>query len=97
MPWLPYFTNCDGHDSHIIFYDLFEYADDCERPAYEDLTIVSPVPSAGFEANADRCSLSLRCRYDEDLTFKRSQTVRWYTLQEPARMFYLTREPIGIE
>ena len=25
MPWLPYFTNCNGHDSHIIFYDIFEY------------------------------------------------------------------------
>lgn len=25
MPWFPYFTNCNGHDSHIIFYDLVEY------------------------------------------------------------------------
>lgn len=74
MPWLPYFTNCDGHDSHIIFYDLFEYSnsDECERPEYDDLTIVSPVPSAGLEANADRCKISLTCRYDEDITFKRS-------------------------
>ena len=39
MPWIPFFTNCNGHDSHIIFYDLLEYAhtDQCERPLYEEI------------------------------------------------------------
>lgn len=29
MPWLPFFSNCDGFDSHIIIYDAFEYARNC--------------------------------------------------------------------
>lgn len=99
MPWLPYFSNCDSHDTRIVFYDLFEYAntDQCTLPEYDNIRIVSPIPSSGFEATADRCEIKLTCRFDEDLTYKRSQTVRWYNLQEPTRMFYLTREPIGID
>ena len=29
MPWFPFFSNCDGFDSHIIFYDALEYANNC--------------------------------------------------------------------
>ena len=99
MPWIPYFTNCNGHDSHIIFYDLFEYAnqDQCDLPKYEELQIVSPIPSNGLDATADRCTISMECRFDEDMTFTRSQTIRWYLIQEPTRMFYVTREPVGID
>ena len=57
MPWLPYFSNCNGHDTRIVFYDLLEYSDseECQKPNYKDIKIVSPIPSSGFEAVADRC------------------------------------------
>ena len=99
MPWMPYFSNCDGHDSRMIFYDLFEYNqnEQCTTPSYKDIRIVNPIPATGLEAVADRCTLNIQCRYDEDLTFKRSQTTRWYNIQEPTRMFYLTREPVPLE
>jgi hypothetical protein len=32
MPWLPFFSNCKGYDSRIVFYDLFEYNDKCILP-----------------------------------------------------------------
>ncbi len=25
MPWIPFFSNCEGYDSHIILYDAMEY------------------------------------------------------------------------
>ena len=25
MPWIPFFSNCDGHDTRIIPFDAFEY------------------------------------------------------------------------
>ena len=55
MPWLPYFSNCNGHDSHIVIYDLLEYAhkDSCVQPSYDDIMIVSPIPSDGYVAYAD--------------------------------------------
>lgn len=29
MPWLPYFSNCDGYDSHVNFMRLIETHPDC--------------------------------------------------------------------
>ena len=97
MPWLPYFSNCDGFDSHIIFYDLFEYSKDCNLESYDSIRIVSPIPTYGLEPKADKCEFAIKCRFDEDLTFKRSQTTRWYNLSEETIMFYLTKDPIPIE
>ena len=97
MPWVPFFSNCNGFDSRIVFYDLFEYSGQCELPPYDGLNIVSPIPSYGLEPVADKCQFTIPCRYDEALTYKRSQTTRWYALQEETRMFYITREPVPIE
>jgi len=29
MPWLPYFSNCEGYDTRMVLYDLLEYNDQC--------------------------------------------------------------------
>jgi hypothetical protein len=83
MPWIPFFSNCDGFDTRIIPFDAFEYNYDtdesfCTLPAYDDIRVVNPIPSQGFEPNADTCALSLQCRYDEDLSSTRSATTRWF-------------------
>ena len=80
-----------------FFYDLLEYSGQCELPPYDGLNIVSPIPAYGLEPVADKCQFTIPCRYDEALTYKRSQTTRWYALQEETRMFYITREPVPIE
>jgi len=28
MPWIPFFSNCDGFDSRIVLYDLLEHTPD---------------------------------------------------------------------
>lgn len=88
MPWIPFLSNCDGFDTHIVLYDLLEHTPSeeeggqCKRPAYEEITIVNPIPSDGLEAVADTCDMSINCRYDEDLKNTRSSTVRWYQIVE---------------
>ena len=56
MPWLPYFSNCDGYDSHMHFMKLIETHPDClatnedykdtqyvvQMPGQEDFTFASP-------------------------------------------------------
>ena len=61
MPWIPFFSNCDGHDSHIVPFDAFEYTEGeaCQQPAYDDIRIVNPLPSQGLEPVADKCTLEL--------------------------------------
>jgi hypothetical protein len=29
MPWVPYFSNCNGQDSRIILFDALEYRPEC--------------------------------------------------------------------
>jgi hypothetical protein len=64
MPWIPFFSNCDGSDTHIIPFDIFEYTINtnksfCNLPKYDDIRVVNPIPSDGMEPVADRCTLNL--------------------------------------
>jgi hypothetical protein len=56
LPWLPFFSNCDGYDSHIIIWDLLEqpegkmekagpfgYEGECEILAPDDVQLVEPL------------------------------------------------------
>jgi hypothetical protein len=102
MPWIPFFSNCDGSDTRIIPFDIFEYTENtedsfCTLPAFEDLRVVNPIPTNGFEPVADRCTLNLKCRYDEDLSYLRSTTRRWFEILEPKPLFFMTQSPAAIE
>ena len=55
MPWIPFFSNCDGFDSHIILYEAFEYHPNCTLPLTYDIEIVNPIPSRGLDPVADSC------------------------------------------
>jgi hypothetical protein len=95
MPWIPFFSNCDGSDSRIIIYDIFEYNKNtensfCTLPKFDDLRVVNPIPTDGFEPVADRCTLNLKCRYDEDLSYLKSSTKRWFEILESKPLFYMT-------
>jgi len=81
-PWIPFFTNCNGYDNHLIVYDLFEYDPGCDLPEYDDISIVKPLPLDGLSPNADYCNLELNCRYDEVVDSVLTTTTRWFALKE---------------
>jgi hypothetical protein len=102
MAWIPYFSNCEGYDAHMILYDVFERGQGCELPAYEDIRVVNPVPTSGLDPVADRCAPTTEfpeviCRYDEPFGQPSIGSSRWFELEEPRALFYITREPIPIE
>jgi hypothetical protein len=61
MPWLPFFSNCDGYDSHIHFNRLIETHPDCmvTFKSLKKTTFVVQMPSSsGFtyaEPFSDKC------------------------------------------
>ena len=59
MPWIPFFSNCDGFDSHIIMYEAFEYHPNCTLPATSNIEIVNPIPSRGLDPTADNCHIEI--------------------------------------
>jgi len=97
MPWIPFFSNCDGYDSRIVAYDAFEYHPDCQLPRYEDIRIVNPIPSSGIDPVSDSCHLEIKCRYDEPLNQTNSKSTRWYAILEETVLFQVTRDPIENE
>lgn len=46
MPWLPFFSNCDGYDSHMNFMRLIETHPDCisSHESFENTQYVVQMP-----------------------------------------------------
>ena len=97
MPWLPFFSNCEGYDSRVILYDILEFNEKCKLPKYEDIKVVNPIPSTGLDPVADQCNLVIKCIYDEPIFQPITSSTRWYKIREPKELFYITREPVGID
>jgi hypothetical protein len=102
MPWIPFFSNCEGYDTRMVLYDVFERGGRCSLPPYEDIRIVNPVPSSGLDPVADRCAPNdeypeLICRYDEPLGEPVAGSKRWYELGEERDLFFMTRAPVPVD
>jgi hypothetical protein len=46
LPYLPFFSNCDGYDSYMQFSDLIEENPNCQIVPYDNTVVVSPFPWA---------------------------------------------------
>ena len=78
MPWIPFFSNCEGFDTRMVLFDLLEYHAQCKLPSYNDIKVVNPIPSSGLDPVADRCNLAIKCIYDEPLSLTVASSTRWY-------------------
>jgi hypothetical protein len=103
MPWLPFFSNCEKFDSHIIVWDLFELQQDtpgCTRVDFAEVAPVVPMlfnftkMELGYEAVADECFFTIECTYEDPLDPDQLQFSPFYNLPVPeTSLFYLTRFP----
>jgi len=62
IPWLPFFSNCRGYDSHIMIAKLFEDHPNCSRVAIQKTDYVADwwfVGSTGFSERpaSDSCTM----------------------------------------
>lgn len=106
MDYLPFFSACRGHDSHIYLQHITEtnyqpvtFGTDQTFVSYGESTLVPPEETVHIDqyspqvqvAVADELSLSLSCFYEELFT-EAAAKKRWYE-SEGDTLFYLTREP----
>lgn len=64
LPYLPFFSNCKGSDSNIVFHKAVETDPSCQLVAYEDTVPVSAYPWAGSTVpNADQCNITTNAEY----------------------------------
>ena len=78
MPWVPFFSNCEGYDSRIVFYDILEYNNKCKLPKSKQIKVVNPIPSTGLDPVADQCNIVLKCIYDEPIFQPITSSTRWF-------------------
>lgn len=88
LPWVPYFTNCQGYGSRILWFDLLEFNDGCQLRNVEDTTIVSSIPTSGFQPTADYCNLKLNCSFAEEVNLT-TNLIKWWQINDKMTLYYI--------
>lgn len=93
-PFLPFFSNCEGFDSRMTLYDVFEN-EECDL-IEEDST--TPVTSWTFLASgvSDQCDYSTVCVIEEDYKVP-SDGPRWYEAPSETVLFLLSSFGVDLE
>lgn len=60
MSWVPFFSNCEGFDSKLLFYDVMERNSRCQLPSVDNTKTVNPIPISGLTPNADNCDFDIK-------------------------------------
>merc|ERR1711871_1611368 len=89
LPYLPYFSNCKGSDSHIVISKLFEDHPHCTTVNYDSIVHTNEYDPFSFYPNADQCKRPIQAdeyyRESED----KSGLKIWYNTFGP----YYDAEP----
>ena len=88
LPWVPFFTNCQGYGNKILWFDLLEYDDQCQLKSVDDTTIVESIPTTGIEANADYCNIRLNCSFAEEARLT-TNLIKWWQINDKMTVYYL--------
>ena len=96
VPYIPFFSNCDGYGSHISWSRLLEEHPDCLSVDYDE---VIPINEMSFRnaphMNNDACDeVFLRCTFEEDIEEAR-ENLRWYEAPPGSTLFYITRNAVA--
>lgn len=88
MPWVPFFTNCQGYGDKIFWFDLLEYNKNCVLRTPEETNIVSAIPTTGLQPTADSCNIKLQCAFSEPVNLVTTLT-KWWQISDKTTLFYI--------
>ena len=94
LPYIPFFSNCDGYGSHISWSRLLEEHPDCLSVNHNDVVPINEFSFRNIRMNNDAChGISLHCNYEEEVKEAR-ENIRWYEASSGSTLFYLTRDAV---
>ena len=93
IPWLPFFMNCEYFGDRIYIHRLTEAMGNCTFVDSNGVKIVQPLPVSGVSAVADKCSISVKCFYGENV--QPTSSTRWFEINQQEVLYYLTRYAIS--
>lgn len=110
LPYLPFFSNCDGFDSHISLSRLMEEHPDCHLSSAQETKYVRQMSFGDNRPHGDHCQsqfpfiskvsfgngANLFCQYEENVKLV-SDRVRWFEASSGSPLFYLTQDALTAE
>ena len=109
LPYLPFFSNCEGYDSHISLSRLLEEHPNCSlvdfaqtRPVYQFRWFdgSAPLSDSCRVENSDALGMfkgiDLHCLYEEEVDVP-TDNFRWFESEPGTTLFYLSKEAVPPE
>lgn len=110
LPYLPFFSNCDGFDSHVSLSRLMEEHPDCHLSSPQETKYVRQMSFGDNRPHGDHCQsqfpfissvsfgngANLFCQYEENVKIA-SDRVRWFEASSGLALFYLTQDALTAE
>ena len=96
VPYIPFFSNCDGYGSHISWSRLLEEHPDCLSVDYDEVVPINEMSFRNIrQMNNDACyGVSLQCSFEEEVGEAR-ENLRWYEAPPGSTLFYVTRNAVA--
>lgn len=88
LPWVPFFSNCQGYGRKILWFDLLEYNKDCSFKSVEDTVIVESIPTKGLDPTADHCHINLQCAFSEEVNIL-TNLIKWWQINDKQTLYYI--------
>jgi len=96
LPFIPFFSNCRGYDSHIPLFDVLENPEHCDLIPESQTSAIHSF-GIGVTPVSDTCELELQCIIEEDVEAVTSYP-RWFDKNaNEATAFYLSANPMTRE
>ena len=89
FPYLPFFSNCHGYDSHIGLSRLLEEHPDCDSVSYDQTVPTHEYAFRGKHPVGDSCEgVEVLCTYEEEVREAR-KNLRWFESSSGTTLFYI--------
>lgn len=98
LPYVPFFSNCDGFDSRIGLSRLLEEHPDCEGVSYDQTVPTKEYAFFGKHPVSDTClGAVIHCTYEEEVREAR-KNLRWFEASPGSTLFHIVSiyEIVGI-
>lgn len=108
LPYFPFFSNCDGYDSHMSVTRLLETHPDCTFQPYENTLFIDEFEWISA-AEADQCGIEiddgdepyvqgieLQCTYEESILTS-TDNPRWFEQEPGTLLFKMSTDPLPLK
>jgi hypothetical protein len=98
IPFLPYVSKCHSFDAHVTLFHFTQDRRFCKLYEPKNSDWVNQwEPFSSPTENTDRCTVTLNCKFEEDLRKISASPTMWFMLPPGAVLYYISRDAYAWE